>query len=310
MNELTPRVAILCVTHGRPDYLRDCLVSCARQDYPHAELVVVVNPADAMSEAVVAEAAPRARIVRTHRNLGFFPALNLAVANTDADYLMIVDDDAKFLSDDALSRLLREFEREPSLGAVTCNLEGPSETPIGNGDEYIRAFTTGFTMLPRKAFSEWVGYIPDLFFRSAGETYLCTLLWEQRRPVKRVQDVRMYHALARQGRSLRDWRFYALRSQVLCAVMREPAAWLLPVLASKFGKSFIQYIQWRNLGTWLHAWLSALFHLAEAIRLRRPISAATRRLLASLDRRPVHDLAQCAEWRELAQGPTMTLPIS
>lgn len=292
-------VAILCVTHGRPDYLRQCLQSCARQDYPRFELVVVINPVDAASEAVVREAAPRARVVRTHRNLGFFPALNLALANTDADYVMIVDDDARFLSDDALRRLLREFQREPSLGAVTCNLEGPTETSIENGDEYIRAFTTGFTMLPRKVFTEWVGYIPDVFFRSAGETYLCTLLWEQRRPVKRVQDVRMYHALAWQGRSLRDWRFYALRSQVLCAVMREPAGWLLPVLASKLGKSFVQYIRWGSFGIWLHAWLSSLLHLPEAIRLRRPISPATRRLLAALERAPVHDLAQCAEWRQL-----------
>jgi GT2 family glycosyltransferase len=296
------RVAVLCVTHGRPDYLRDCLASCARQDHAALDIVVVLNPADAASEAAVRAAAPGARIVRTHRNLGFFPALNLALANTDADYVMIVDDDAKFVADDALTRLLAEFAREPALGAVTCNLEGPSETPITGGDRYIRVFTTGFTMLPRKAFTEWIGYFPDLFFRSAGETYVCTQLWEQRRPVKRVEGVRMYHALAQQGRSMRDWRFYGLRSQVLCAIMREPALWLLPVLASKFGKSLVQYIRWGNVGIWLHVWLSVLLHLPEALRLRRPISPATRRLLARLDGGRVQDLAALPEWQRLAAG--------
>ena len=292
-----PAVAVLCVTHGRPDYLRDCLTSCMRQNYPAFDVIVVLNPPDAASEAAVRDAAPQARVLRTQRNIGFFPGLNLALAETQADYVMIVDDDAKFVSEDALTRLVAEFRREPALGAVTCNLEGPSETPITGGDRYIREFTTGFTMLPRKAFTEWVGYFPQLFFRSAGESYLCTMLWQQRRPVKRVQAVRMYHALAAQGLSRRDWQFYALRNQALCAVMREPALWLLPVLASKFGKSFVQALRPMSLGTWLHAWLSFLLHLPQAIRLRRPISTATRRLLVRLGRAPVHDLAQCPEWR-------------
>ena len=295
-------VAILCVTHGRPEYLRQCLESCVAQDYPALELVVLLNPPDQASEAVIRAVAPDARVVRTGRNIGFFPALNVALHNTEAEYVMIVDDDAKFVSSAAIGGLLTEFRREPALGAVTCNLEGPSETPITGGDRYIRVFTTGFTMLPRKVFTEWVGYFPDVFFRSAGETYVCTQLWEQRRPVKRVENVRMFHALAKQGRSLRDWRFHALRSQALCAVMREPAVWLPPVLASKFAKSLVQYIGWKSFGVWLQAWFSFLVHLPGALRLRRPISLATRRLLVRLDRAPVHDLAACAEWQALQGG--------
>ena len=291
------KIAILCVTHGRPDMVRQCLESCARQDYANKEIVVVVNPVDAATESTVRAAAPDAKIIRTHRNLGFFPALNIALANTDADYVMIVDDDAWFLADDALTRLVGKFQAEPRLGAVTCNLEGPTEKLITGGDRYIRVFTTGFTLMPRKVVTEWVGYIPDLFFRSAGETFWCTQLWEQRRPVKRVEDVRMYHALTMKGRSKRDWYFYALRSQVLCAVMREPAAWLPLVIASKFIKSFLQLVKLGWPLVWLHAWSSSLFHLPEAFAARRPISAATRKLLARLDAAPVHDLDSLPEWR-------------
>jgi GT2 family glycosyltransferase len=294
-----PPIAILCVTHGRPDLVRQCLQSCMRQDYPNFEIVVIVNPCDPSSEAAVHEAAPIAKLIRTHRNLGFFPALNIAIANTNADYVMIVDDDARFIESDALSRLVSEFRREPTLGAVTCNLEGPHETPISD-DRYVRAFTTGFTMMPRRIVAELVGYVPDLFFRSAGETFWCTSLWEQRRPVKKVASVRMYHALAQQGRSTRDWRFYGLRSQILCAVMREPASWLVPVLASKFGKSLIQYIRWRSFGVWCWAWSSAVGALFEAIRYRQPVSAATRRLLYRLEIEPIRDLAHCREWLDAA----------
>ena len=297
-----PRIAVLCVTHGRPEMLRQCLASCASQDHPHTEIIVIINPVDPASEQAAREAAPAAKIIRTHRNLGFFPALNLALANTEADYVMIVDDDAWFLANDALTRLVGKFQSEPRLGAVTCNLEGPTEKPITGGDRYIRVFTTGFTLMPRKAVTEWVGYIPDLFFRSAGETFWCTQLWEQRRPVKRVEDVRMFHALAMKGRSKRDWYFYALRSQVLCAVIREPAAWLPLVMASKFIKSFLQLVKlgWPLL--WLHAWSSSLFHLPEALAARKPISSGTRKLLARLDASPVHDLDSLPEWRTSSTG--------
>jgi GT2 family glycosyltransferase len=296
-----PLVAILCVTHGRPDLLQKCLQSCAKQNYRRFEIIVIINPRDPTSEAATYNAAPMAKVVRTHRNLGFFPALNIAIANTDAEYLMVIDDDAWFIADDALSRLVDEFGSQPELGAVTCNLEGPHEKPIDE-DQYIRVFPTGFTMIPRDVVTEWVGYVPDIFFRSAGETFWCMSLWDQRRPVKKVAAVRMYHALAQLGRSRRDWRFYGLRSQILCAVMREPASWLIPVLASKFGKSLFQYICWRDFGIWCRAWISACGNFAEALRYRKAVSVKTRLLLRRLEAEPVRDLTTCQEWLDTAQS--------
>jgi GT2 family glycosyltransferase len=294
-----PTVAILCVTHGRRDLLLQCIKSCVTQDYPNKEIVILFNPDDPETEKVVVDRYPNVRVMRTDRNIGFFPALNLALRETTTSYVMIVDDDARFLSDNALSILIGAFDREPELGAVTCTLEGPAETSSSTFDRYISVFTTGFTMIPRQAFTEWVGYFPELFFRSAGETFLCTELWEQRRPVKRLANVKMFHTLAQQGRSVRDWRFYGLRSQLLCAVMREPALWLGPVLMSKCVKSFGQYLGHGQLGLWMKAWFSFAFNIPEALRLRRPISSATRSFLRQLDRFTIRNLDQSPEWREL-----------
>src|SRR5262249_4315654 len=94
--------------------------------------------------------------------------------------------------------------------------------------------------------------------------------------------------------------FYGLRSQILCALMREPASWLIPVLASKFGKSLVQYIRWGAIGVWFHAWFSALGHVPKAMRYRKPVSVATRRLLPRLEAEPIRDLAICREWRDIA----------
>jgi GT2 family glycosyltransferase len=306
---MSESVSVVCVTHDRPDLLRQCLQSCVRQDYANKQVIVVINPNDAAAEAVVEEITPAAQVLSTQRNIGFFPALNLALAAAETDYVMIIDDDARFLSSNALSMLVDEFRLEPSLGAVTCSLEGPKEKPIDGQDRYVRAFTTGFTMFPRKVVTEWVGYVPDLFFRSAGETFWCTQLWEQCRPVKRLANVRMFHELSMKGRSTRDWYFHALRSQLLCAVMREPWLWLVPVLLSKFAKSFWQFLRSGKLTLWTQAWSSFLFHIGEALRLRKPISNRTRRLLHRLDRDKVYELSDLPEWKELTRADRTSLGV-
>ena len=138
---------------------------------------------------------------------------------------MAVDDDAYFLDRDAITNLVAEFQKEKRLGAVTCNLVGPHETPVDT-DRYIEVFTTGFTMVPRKVYTEWVGYNPDIFFGAANETYMCSRLWDIGRPAKRLCSVRMYHEFPTQGRP-RNWKFYTLRDQILCAMMCDPW-YLLP----------------------------------------------------------------------------------
>lgn len=266
------------MTYSRRELALRCLKSCVEQSYPDLEIVLVINPSGDGTEEAIGQNFPQIKVIRTHKNIGFFPALNIAIANTAGDYIMTVDDDAYFLDDKAIVHLVAEFQREPKLGAVTCNLEGPHETPI-DADRYIEAFTTGFTMVPRRVFTEGVGYYPDIFFRSAGETYLCTWLWELGRPVKRLHNVRMYHERATQGRSDRDWKFHSLRSQLLCAIMRDPW-YILPFsLASKGVKGLFQYIRWGQSSIWILAWLSALLHLPAALRQRRPISWRTQVLL-------------------------------
>ncbi len=294
------KVSILCVTYNRRDLALRCLRSCVEQDYPDLEIVVVVNPSGDGTEQAIQENFPRAKLIQTHKNIGFFPALNLAIANSTGEFVMMVDDDAYFLESKAITCLVSEFQKEPRLGAVTCNLEGPNETPV-NTDRYIEVFTTGFTMVPRQVFTEWVGYYPDLFFRSAGETYICTRLWELGHPVKRLSNVRMYHERAIEGRSDRDWKFHALRSQILCTIMREPW-YLIPLsLFSKWCKSLLDYTRRGNFWTWLQTWTSAFWHLPVALRLRLPISWHTQKLLWRLRKGIFSDL------HSLSSKESMTL---
>lgn len=286
---MPPKVSILSVTYNRRDLVLRSLQSCVEQDYPDLEILVVVNPSGDGTKEALRRAFPAIPLIHTHRNVGFVQALNLAIANTTGDYLMTVDDDAYFLEKDAITNLVQEFQKEPRLGAVTCNLTGPHETPVPT-DRYIEVFTTGFTMVPRQVYTEWVGYNPDIFFRAANETYVCTRLWDLGRPVKRLSRVRMYHEFASRGRSDWDMNFYAVRSHVLCTVMREPGFLVLPSLFSKAYKSFFRLTRSGHFWVWVQAWLSAFCHLPEALRLRRPIRWRTQKLLWRLRKEVISEL--------------------
>ena len=286
-----PSVSIVCVTYNRKNYILRCLESCLQQDYSNLEIVVVVNPSGDGTEEAIQKQYPQINLIYTHCNLGFFPALNLAIANTKGDYIMTVDDDAYFMSSSAISDMVQAFEKEPNLGAITCNIEGPYEGDLNTQDRYIRVFKTGFTMLPKQVFTEWVGFYPDLFFRSAGETYVCTALWNLKKPVKCLSQVRMYHDRTMQGRSDKDWKFYGLRSQILCSVMREPIYLLIPSLISKCCKSLFLFIKWGHFITWIETWISSFIHIPYAFNLRRPISWRTTKLLRKLDRNIISDIS-------------------
>ena len=300
---MSDKVSIVCVTYNRRELAIQCIESCFQQDYPDLEVLILVNASTDGSEAAFRERFPQARIMTTHKNLGFFPALNIAIANTTGEYVMMMDDDAYFKSADAITKLVEAFKVEPKLGAVTCNLEGPRETPIVGGDQYIPVFTTGFTLIPRKVFTEWIGYYPDIFFRSAGETFVCSTLWDMGKPVKRLEHVRMHHEHAMHGRSMNDFKFYGLRSQVLCTIMRDPWFLIAPSLLSKASKSFSQFVRWGHPLTWAHVWLSALVHLPEALRLRRPISWRTQKLLWRLRKEVVRDVSHLPEYKPV-EGET------
>lgn len=277
-----PTVSVLCVTRNRSKMLLRCLESCRQQDYPAVEFVIIDNASDDDTYETVATHYPEATLIRMPRNAGVYAALNVAIANSSGDYLMTVDDDAFFMADDALRRLVEALIEEPELGAVTCAIEGPHEAPLPKADRYVPTYKAGFTMIPRQAFLECVGYYPDIFRYSAGEEYVCTALWDQGKRVKQLADVRMYHARTLVGRAMWSWGFDGLRGQILVCWMRDPWCLVAPRVASKFVRSFVHCIRRRQLVGWVAAWTNVWLHVPEAIRQRRPIRLATRRLLWQL----------------------------
>ncbi len=130
MRSAFPLASIVIVTHDNLDLNRLCLESLvARTEWPRYEVIVVDNGStDGTPEMLArfAAAHPRVRVRALPGNLGFPAAVNLALAETAGDPVVLLNNDT-VLTRGWLTGLRRHLAADPSLGLV-----GPVTNAIAN----------------------------------------------------------------------------------------------------------------------------------------------------------------------------------
>lgn len=88
-------------------------------DMPQAPIVVVDNSVDTDEAAVLRASLPsQARLVLSPRNIGFGAACNLGVQESDTDYVMLLNPDARIFPG-CLEQLKSALDADATLGAVS-----------------------------------------------------------------------------------------------------------------------------------------------------------------------------------------------
>jgi hypothetical protein len=128
----SPRVAIVIPTDGRgateggTPLIVDCVRNLrARTSYTHYELLVCDNgnlPPEAL--AFLATVPHRRATYTWHGAFNFPRKINFAVAQTDAPYLLLLNDDVEPINADWLAAML-EYAQQPAIGAVGAKLFYP-----------------------------------------------------------------------------------------------------------------------------------------------------------------------------------------
>ncbi|AXS78703.1 glycosyltransferase family 2 protein [Dechloromonas sp. HYN0024] len=127
------RAALIVLGYGQFDKLtRHCLDSVLPAAISLGVPVLAVDnasPDDSASQLqAYGELHPELRVLLTGENLGFAGGMNLGVAATDADWIVLVNSDTRFASD-ALARLIDAFGR----AAADVGIIGPLTNAAGNG---------------------------------------------------------------------------------------------------------------------------------------------------------------------------------
>lgn len=117
---LRPLASIVVVTWNGRDRIGRCLAAALAQTYEPTEVIVVDNGSSDGTEEVVA-AFPRARLVRSERNLGFAGGANLGIQAAEGELIATLNDDAE-PEPEWLAELVRAAERSARVGMVASKM--------------------------------------------------------------------------------------------------------------------------------------------------------------------------------------------
>jgi len=117
-----PELEVVIVSHGAEALLRRCLASLREHPPARAEMRVTVvdsGSPDATPEMVARE-FPEARLVR-EANIGFSAANNLALRDSTADFVLLLNPDTEVYAG-TLDAALTRFDADPRIGMVGVKL--------------------------------------------------------------------------------------------------------------------------------------------------------------------------------------------
>lgn len=115
-----PLVSIIIPVYNYEGYVRDCLLSCIRQNYWNVEVIAVDDASTDQSPHVLRlyrQLDPRVRILEMSRNQGYSHAKNEAILAAKGEYIVHIDAD-DMLSPESIEVRLDKLLRHPEADLV------------------------------------------------------------------------------------------------------------------------------------------------------------------------------------------------
>ena len=106
-------------------WLKDCIDSCINQDFDQEyEIIVIENASTDSSMDIIRECQTRfenLRVIVNEENLGFAPAVNQGIRASEAEYVVMFNNDA-FAEPDWLRELVRVADSDPQIFSVGSHM--------------------------------------------------------------------------------------------------------------------------------------------------------------------------------------------
>lgn len=204
-----PLVSCLIVTYNSEHYIKRCLNSIFRQDYPNIEVVVVDNHSNDHTVEIIHKEFGHVKLFVMEENLEFCKGNNFGIAKCKGNFICVLNADI-VLEQGAIRRLVEHMEISPFIAAVGSTIETRgsntwyADTFIINGlicnDEKLLAGTCfssapcGTCFMIRRSVVDNLGYLFDEGFASNWEDHdLGLRCWLHGYIVLHIADSLVYH---------------------------------------------------------------------------------------------------------------------
>ena len=113
-----PRIAVMILNFNQLNYLRSCLASIPKPIPRNVSICVIDNGSTDGSPRFVRRRYPGIKLITFTSNLGFAEAYNRAIAQVEADCILLLNNDTVILSSSWIRLLSRHLEGDTAT--VTC----------------------------------------------------------------------------------------------------------------------------------------------------------------------------------------------
>nr|MDQ6927913.1 glycosyltransferase [Actinomycetota bacterium] len=139
----TVTVSVIIVNMDGAEHLRTCLDSVATQDYPRQLLdVIVVDNGSSDDSLDLIASYPEVRALPQPKNLGFAPAVNLAVGVSKADCVVLLNNDTR-VEPDFITRLVEGYDPENGVVCVGSKILSWDGTHLDFGEGAMNFYGMG-----------------------------------------------------------------------------------------------------------------------------------------------------------------------
>lgn len=294
----SPRLTIGVTTKDRSASLNRCLASLSLAAHLEPEVLVFDDGSALPVEEQITDEARGigARVLRDPSVVGYIAGRNRLARGAHGSYVLLMDDDARLMSGDAIDLAIRVLDGDPSVVAIAFAQAEPDGRPWPAAmqpslaaDPVVVPSFIGFAHLVRRdAFLALGGYREEFEFYGEEKDFGLRALDAGLRIVY-LPSALVIHDVDPGGRNRQRYLRHVARNDCLMSLYNDPFPRVLWMLPARYALYFRMRRGWRIRDPWGGAWLARdlLRRLPSVLSRRRPVARRT-----------------IARWRELKRVHT------
>ncbi len=258
-----------------------------KQTYTNIEIVLVKNGIDGH---LPIEDLRETSVVRSDTNRGVAGGRNLGISKASGEYVVFIDDDADFSSDNALSDIAELFDRYPDVSAFTfaisnCSLND-SNTDYDHGGYPFRRgkavkrerecsyFFGGASAFRREVF-EIIGFLPEEYFFGCEELDYSFMMMEKNMKIIFSPSVTINHYLSENEEREKQRSYYLIRNRITLVFKYLPLryAFCHSFLWTIF--VFIESVKNRSFIFFINGLFDGIRNVSESLKSNKTLSKET-----------------------------------
>lgn len=288
------RFTISIITYNRKATILELLKTIlSNQILSKVEIIVIDNNSiDGTADAIASE-FPDVKLIRLPKNIGT-EARNIGILNSQGEYVITIDDDVFFKSDNVLAKIEQKFSENIYVGAIVFKIKDYYSDEISewghncdpkqfHGKEFITSEIQEGAVVFRKAIFNDTGLYPPHFFISHEGSDLACRMINYNWSILYAPDIEVLHKYVLNTR--KTWRryFYDTRNHFWLATRNYRFIYGTRHILKKSIIMFVYSLRDGFFIYWLAGLVSGIFGSIYMLKYRNKLSKKAEKTIKDIE---------------------------